>query len=325
MAAQGFPDRQAEKTKNPRRVRGGQKIASIERAGESWAGQRWLRLVETGSEPAVQAEGLSYATLGQTRSVSFASGVLVALVQGRAPRAYRVTIAIEAFAPELWERTLTAMGDHSRYAAKLLAGELPPSIEELFAPQGVHLHPSAPGELRVSCTCDRGRSEPGAWCKHVACAALVTADRLAENPWIIFTLRGIDREEILEHLRHARLTPASSDGSAPVYSPHVAALDALAKTPLEASLGHFWEPAGPIEHLNLTPEPPPVSHPLLRRLGQSPFEQSRFPLVGLLATCYDVVSGRVLSEAIGRGEGPDDGVVPASGDDEPWDDEADQG
>lgn len=324
MAAQGFPDRPVEKTKNPRRVRGGQKIASTERAGESWAGQRWLRLVETGSEPSAQAEGLSYATLGQTRSVSFASGALVALVQGRAPRAYRVTIAIDAFPADLWERTLSAMGDHSRYAAKLLSGELPPSIDELFAPQGVHLHPSGPGELRVSCTCDRGRAEQGIWCKHVACAALVTADRLAENPWIIFTLRGIDREEILEHLRHARLAPGSSDGSAPVYSPHVAALDVLAKTPLEASLGHFWEPAGPIEHLNLTPEPPSVSHPLLRRLGQSPFEQSRFPLVGLLATCYDVVSERVLSESAARGEGADD-EIPDSSVESVWDGEGGEG
>ena len=35
-------------------------------------------------------------------------------------------------------------------------------------------------------------------------------------------------------------------------------------------------------------------HPLLRRLGPSPFESSRFPFVGLLATCYDVISKAAL-------------------------------
>ncbi|MEO1583060.1 MAG: hypothetical protein AAFR96_00630 [Planctomycetota bacterium] len=294
----GYASRPAERTKNPRRVRGGHKIASTERASESWAGQRWLRLIESGVEPAVQAEALEYATLGQTRTLGFEPGRIIASVQGRAPRAYTVEIAIEPFSPELWDRILATMADQAKYAAKLLAGELPANIEELFAPLGVTLYPAELSDLTPACVCDEAKEDPGSWCKHAACVGLLTADRLAENPWLIFTLRGLDKDDLLERLRHSRLLPAAPDGSAPVYAPHVGAVEALAKSPIDGSLEQFWDIRGTLEHLQLAPEKPQVSHPLLRRLGQSPFEGSSFPLVGLLATCYDVISDAALpSEA----------------------------
>lgn len=293
----GYVSRPAERTKNPRRVRGGHRMSSTERASESWAGQRWLRLIESGVEPAIQAEALEYASLGQTRTLGFEAGKIVAAVQGRAPKAYQVEIAIEPFSPEMWDRILAAMTDQAKYAAKLLAGELPTNIEELFAPLGVHLYPSELSELTPTCNCDEAKESPETWCKHAACVGLLTADRLAENPWLVFTLRGLDKDELLERLRQSRLLPAAPDGSAPVYAPHVGAVEALAIPSLEDGLEQFWEVRGTLEHLHLTPEKPQVSHPLLRRLGQSPFEGSSFPLVGLLATCYDVISESVLKDA----------------------------
>jgi uncharacterized Zn finger protein len=270
----GYASRPAERTKNPRRVRGGHRV-----------------------EPAIQAEALEYASLGQTRTIGFESGQIVAGVQGRAPKAYRVTVELEPFSPEMWDTILATMSDQAKYAAKLLAGELPTNIEELFVPLGVHLYPPETAELKPTCTCDEAKESPEKWCKHAACVGLLTADRLAENPWLIFTLRGLDKDELLERLRQSRLLPAAPDGSAPVYAPHVGAVEALARVPLEQGLEQFWEIRGTLEHLHLTPEKPQVSHPLLRRLGQSPFEGSSFPLVGLLATCYDVISEAELREA----------------------------
>lgn len=295
MHAPQYHNRANERTKNPRRVRGGVKMPSTERASESWAGQRWLRLVESGASPTIQAEALEYASLGQTRSLSYEPGEIVALVQGRAPRAYRVKIQLGAFTESQWDGVLASMSDQARYAAKLLAGDLPTNIEELFAPLGLHLYPMDHAELVPSCTCDEAKADPKTWCKHATCAALLTADQLAQNPWLVFTIRGMEKSEVLERLQQSRLVPTSGDGSAPVYAPHVAAVEALSIQPLEESLGQFWEQPASLEHLHLTIEKPAVSHPLLRRLGQSPFEQSRFPLVGLLATCYDIISEQVLA------------------------------
>jgi hypothetical protein len=49
--------------------------------------------------------------------------------------------------------------------------------------------------------------------------------------------------------------------------------------------------------LDIPLSPPPVSHPILRRLGQSPFVNATFPLVGLLASCYDTISQAAKSKA----------------------------
>ncbi|MFI4893194.1 MAG: hypothetical protein ACIAQ0_07130 [Phycisphaerales bacterium JB058] len=304
-----FPRKPPEKTKHPRRVRSGIKVPSNERASESWAGQRWLRLIEAGATTDDQAEGLEYARLGQTRTLKIEPGKVAALVQGRLPKAYRVSLELDSFNTESWDRVINEMAQQARYTAKLLSGELPTTIDELFAPLGLHLFPLTEKDVKPSCTCEEPKSELG-WCKHSVCAALIVADRLAQDPWTIFSLRGIEREDLIEQLKHLRLLPGSGGGSAPVYSPHIEAVETIAAKPLEECLEHFWDPASGLEHLHLAPEKPDVSHPLLRRLGQSPFEGSRFPLVGLLATCYDVVSEQILTQEQAR-EGGEDGPDPA--------------
>jgi len=296
MQSPHFPKKPAEKTKNPRRVRSGLKVSSNERAAESWAGQRWLRLMEAGASHKVQVEGLEYAKLGQTRSIKIEPGTVNVLVQGRMPRAYRVTIELGSFDRPNWDKIIQEMAGQARYSAKLLSGELPTTIEELFAPLGLQLFPVQAADLKVSCNCDEPREEGSTWCKHSVCAAMVVADQLAQDPWIIFSIRGIQREDLVDQLRHLRLLPGSGDGSAPVYSPHIEAIEILPQKPLAECLEHFWEPASGLEQLHLTPERPAVSHPLLRRLGPSPFEGSKFPLVGLLQTCYDVVSEQVVAD-----------------------------
>lgn len=302
MQSPHFPKKPAEKTKNPRRVRSGMKVPSTERASESWAGQRWLRLIEAGASQDAQVEGLEYAKLGQTRSLKVEPGKVNVLVQGRMPRAYRVSIELGAFDRPSWDKIIQEMAGQARYSAKLLSGELPTTIEELFAPLGLQLFPIEAEDLKVSCNCDEPREEGSSWCKHSVCAAMIVADQLAQDPWIIFSIRGIQREDLVEQLKHLRLLPGSGDGSAPVYSPHIEAIEILPQKPLSECLDHFWDPSASLEQLHLTPERPAVSHPLLRRLGQSPFEGSRFPLVGLLQTCYDVVSEQVLADEQAAGE-----------------------
>src|SRR5690606_31706193 len=66
--------------------------------------------------------------------------------------------------------------------------------------------------------------------------------------------------------------------------------------PLEASIEDFWEAGPALESFETPLRKPEVSYALLRRLGPSPFTEGRFPLVGLLATCYNSVSRSALQE-----------------------------
>lgn len=291
MRLPGRPEPQP--TKHPRKVRGGVRIAR-ERSLDAWASQRWLRVMEQNADPEAQLEGLEYARLGQTRRFDLGPGLVDALIQGRMPRAYQTRLVLTPFTPGEIDSLMAAMADAAVYAAKLLSRELPPNIEDVFAPLGLRLFPATAGDIRVECTC-AGRPAPGAWCKHACCASHVVADRLASDPTLIFLLRGIPMDELAERLRQLRSRPDQSQGAIPVYTPH--APKSAGAVPLEESLTWFWDGREDLSTLDLPVEPPIVSHPLLRRLGSSPFQGARFPLVGLLATCFEVISNAAVKPA----------------------------
>jgi uncharacterized Zn finger protein len=287
----------------PRKVRGGIKLASATGAyPESWAAQRWLRLVEQAAPGESMVKGLEYATLGQTRSIAMEPGWIRGVVQGTVITAYKTSIGIPTLTHDQAEKVISAMVDQAVYAAKLLAGELPANIEDVFAPLGLRLFPVEPAELSTKCSC----REPQPWCKHACCLAYLVAERFTTDPFLIFTLRGLPREELLERLRQRRAVAAAGQGSVLVYSPLVPGVSDVQATPLEECVEGFWDAGPELAALNTPIQRPEVSHPLLRRLGPSPFGAGggRFPLVGLLATCYEVISDAVLKDQEGEEPAP---------------------
>jgi len=311
-----------QKPLKPRKVRGGIKLlSSTGRYPDSWPAQRWMRLVEQAAPGDAMVEGLGYATAGQTRRFGFDAGRIAGAVQGTNPAAYEVMMTLQPFTHEQTERVIASMIDQAVYAAKLLAGELPANIEDVFAPLGLKLFPVDPSEVVPTCSCRTRRMTsfgprppmtPGTtpstappplpviveptgpvspWCKHVCCIAYLAAERFTTDPFLIFTLRGLPREELLERLRQRRAAAGSGTGGAMVYSATVPGVSDKEPVPLEQCVESFWDSGPGLDHVDMPIEPPEVSHPLLRRLGPSPFGgPGRFPLVGLLATCYEVIS-----------------------------------
>ena len=303
-------------TASPRKVRGGLKLETkTDLAALAWAGQRWFRLVEDHAPNAALAEGVTYARGGQARSLAVHAGRVEARVQGRLPNAYNVDIRLPTFTHEQWEQATSAMTNEARFLAAVLSGEVPSTIEDLFAPLHLRLFPVGSADLTVSCNCGwwaqqalaYAKTMPapppgpitvpdGPWCKHVSCVMALLAERLSRDPFLIFELRGLAKEELLERLRQRRavIGAARAAGGAgrpvPAYVPRIPGVGEEPATPLEHLTSQFWRPARGLEDLDLSMDKPPASHVLLRRLGASPFDQARFPLVGLMATCYDVLA-----------------------------------
>jgi uncharacterized Zn finger protein len=344
-----FDPRFAKPTVNPRRVTGGIKLTPQKPGEASWVTQRWMRLVE-GVAPGDQlAEGLEYARLGQTRSLDVGPGTVASRVQGRMPRAYSVAVRLPTYTPEQWAPVIDAMVAQARYAATLLAGELPPNIEDLFIPCGLKLFPTDASDVATSCNCSvftgipipmvvprpspPPSAVPGApapapgpapapaevpaaidadspapsgprapavpWCKHVCCAMALVADRLAADPFLIFALRGLSPDDLVERLRQRRAvagTVRTAGVASPIYTQHLPGIADRTALPLDQCLSSFWAAGPELDDLDLPVEAPEVAHPLLRRMGASPFAGAKFPLVGLLATCYEVVTTSTVSD-----------------------------
>jgi len=320
--------------------------------GWNWGSARWIRLAETHAPGDQLAEGLEYARAGQTRSLEIAPGVITGRVQGRNIAAYHTSLRLPTFAHEQWEAVINAMNAQARYSASVLAGELPANIEDLFAPQSLKLFPTEAHELSLSCNCSvftgrvqesmsapaRGPDDVGIafqqqtpWCKHICCLMYLVAERLGQQPLVILSVRGMAEADLVERLRQHRAlaglqrSSGGPVGPTPVYVPHVPRTSGSpAAIPLAELADEFWLPADPdaLATLDMPIGKPEVTHPLLRRLGPSPFAGAKFPLVGLLATCYDVISEAAIKsaaapavDAISRLLGPDAAVN--SGDGEP--------
>lgn len=321
---------------HPRKVRGGIRLESRDGLPLAWAGQRWMRLAEDHAPNAAMTEGAEYARLGQTRSIQVMPGHISARVQGRMPAAYPVEIRLPVFTHEQWESVLAAMLEEARHLAGLLSGEVPAGIEDLFVPLHLRLFPQEPSDLAISCTCSRRASVPmyampdarpqteaataspaakpaadSPFCKHVCCVMAILAERLSRDPFMIFQLRGLAKEDLLERLRQKRAlaaakfkaTSASSGGTAgidrpvPAYSPRIPGIGEEPSPALELCTAEFWHTGPQLAELDLPLEKPEVSHVLLRRLGATPFSEGKFPLMGLLATCYEVIGERSLRES----------------------------
>lgn len=275
---------------NPKRVRGGVRLKRREGGPEAWTEQRVWRLVEQAADGDQLKEGLEYARGGQTRRIDYAGGKAEASVQGRRPRAYITRLSLPHFSPDDAARSIRALGEQSRFAAKLLAGELPPTIDDVFAPLGLSIFPADGEEFVLTCSC----KEEHRWCKHAVCVAALLAEKMAEDPFLVFEFRGIDKENLVEGLREQRSLGAAGPGPTPVYAAHVAGLSDTQPASLEDEAAHFWRSRPGAEFPSTAVETPEVSHPLLRRLGPSPFQESKFPLVGLLATCYDLIGEEAI-------------------------------
>jgi uncharacterized Zn finger protein len=183
------------------RVSGGIKAQSTRGAiGESWWSRRFLNVLESFALGSRLTRGRSYARRGQVLSLSVAPGTVSAVVQGSRPRPYDVEIELRAFDDATWLAVETALAEQAIFTARLLAGEMPAQIEEVFTAAGAPLFPTGAEQLDMSCSCP----DWGVPCKHVAATFYLLAEAFDADPFEILHWRGRDRATLLARLRALR-------------------------------------------------------------------------------------------------------------------------
>jgi uncharacterized Zn finger protein len=168
--------------------------------GETWWSERFVEVLEVIGMGNRLQRGRSYARKGQVISLDVDAGSATARVQGSRARPYRVRIGITAFGKLEWAKLEHALADNAWYTAKLLAGEMPEDIEDVFAGLGLPLFPASAGELSMDCSCPDSEVP----CKHLAAAFYLLAEAFDDDPFTILAWRGREREELLANLHAAR-------------------------------------------------------------------------------------------------------------------------
>lgn len=178
----------------PRRAKGGIKARSKRGAfGENWWAKRWNAVLESFNIGARLGRGRSYARRGQVLSIDVQPGVVIAEVQGSRRTPYSVLIEVETLSKAQWKKLAGTLGKQAIFAAKLMAGEMPPDIEDAFHAAGLSLFPERRVDLATECSCPDW-SNP---CKHIAAVYYLLGEEFDRDPFLIFKLRGIDRKELV--------------------------------------------------------------------------------------------------------------------------------
>jgi uncharacterized Zn finger protein len=290
----------------PRRVEGGIKAKSKRGAiGERWWSQRFISVLESHGMSGRLARGRSYARAGQVLDFALAQGKVTARVQGSRVRPYQVRIGVLPLTTAQWRRVAERLASQALFRAKLLAGEMPHEIEEVFADCGTPLFPASAGDLDMRCSCPDWEVP----CKHLAAVCYVLAEEFDRDPFAMLAWRGRGRDELLTALRRIQGGAGGPDGNADRAGPEGAAAAAAGRAgladldgsarPLAECLDTFWSPGlSPARLRALATGQAPAAPDLLLRMFPPPPVQIRGkPLADVLTPAY----GRLAAAPSGPG------------------------
>ena len=303
-----------EQPSRPREVDGGIKARSRRGSiGEQWWSRRFIAVLESFGMHGRLARGRNYARRGQIVEFALETGVVTARVQGSRPHPYRVRVKVLPLTTKQWRQVEQALASQALFRAKLLAGEMPPEIEQVFADCGTALFPRSLRDLEMSCSCPDWEVP----CKHLAATLYVLAEKFDDDPFLVLAWRGKGRDELLDRLR--RLTAATSQAGAPAGAPEIAEsvsappgsvlpgstppgsvtsgsvpsasvtalLGDVADPPLADCLDSYWSPGMSLARLRARPVTPATAPDLLLRSVEPPrIEVRGHDLAELLAPAY---------------------------------------
>jgi uncharacterized Zn finger protein len=273
----------------PIAVEGGIKARSKRGAiGEQWWSRRFIAFLESSAMGGRLQRGRAYARRGQVIEFSLHAGKVSARVQGSRPQPYRVSVTVRPLTVAQWRAVEARLASQALFRARLLAGEMPAEIEQVFTDCGAPLFPEPDRDLTMSCNCP----DWGVPCKHLAAVCYVLAEAFDDDPFAMLALRGKNRDDLLTELRGktagaAPVSPPASGHPAAGMSPAQALLADVTGAPLADSLADFWSPGLSQARLRALP-PNPVAPPdLLLRLASPPAVEVRGkPLPDVLMPAY---------------------------------------
>ncbi|MBA2748217.1 MAG: SWIM zinc finger family protein, partial [Tatlockia sp.] len=211
---------------------------------------------------------------------------------------YQVSLSLESFTEEQWGFVIETMSHRAFFAAKLLAGEMPQNIEEVFTSNGVSLFPFSLSDIRSKCSCP-DKANP---CKHIGAVYYQLGDRFSEDPFVLFQLRGSSKDKIIAALRQLRSN--SNTEEAPEINSNFAPNRSY--TP---NIAQFWRYDRPLDPNLVVIAPPVSSESILDVLGPIPLSidgtgNSNFDAtvseaaIAYLSNAYEQVSQKAAISAM---------------------------
>lgn len=169
-------------------------IVSAKRGiAQSWWGNAWCENLERYADFASRIErGKRYVRTGTVVDLNISKGKITARVQGRRKAPYKIDIHISPLKETQCQAIIKVCTSRIQNLESLVLGTFPDDLKELFVSE--HGLFPAPREISFQCSCP----DWAIMCKHVAAVLYGIGVRMDENPFLLFTLRGIDLDQFID-------------------------------------------------------------------------------------------------------------------------------
>jgi uncharacterized Zn finger protein len=179
-----------------KRVKQGQTVSPVVIEGRTivstfW-GKAWCTNLESYSDFENRLpRGRTYVRNGSVVDLKITKGRITALVSGS--ELYTVQIDIAALPPKAWQVVKELCAGKIGSLVELLQGKLSNAVMEAVTDRAEGLFPK-PKEIKMRCSCP----DYAGMCKHLAAVMYGIGNRLDSSPELLFELRGVDHQELIE-------------------------------------------------------------------------------------------------------------------------------
>lgn len=265
---------------------------------QAWWAEQFIHALGQFMEERRLARGKSYNSPKRIKEFNIEGHRIRAKIQGNrrafseedGSSTYLVKVDFSTIDPADWTLLLKKLGANAAWITKLLQGQVPESIESIFADEGFPLLPYSSDDFSTDCSCSDVESP----CKHVAGVFYRLSSMLEKNPILLFEWRGMPRDQLAKALEktdlgHALADQISEDDEQTLETQtHFYSQPELQAFDPRISLKKFWSmPASPE-----TQEKPrsgaKISALLIKKQGdRPPFWESKHSFVEAMEQVYE--------------------------------------
>jgi uncharacterized Zn finger protein len=149
--------------------------------------------------------GRTYVRNGSVCHLAISKGAIEAKVSGS--ELYTVKINIKTLPPKKWKELKARCSGQIGSLLELIQGKLSDHVMEVVTDRQEGLFP-LPKEISLKCSCP----DWAVMCKHVAAVLYGVGARLDTKPELLFTLRGVNHEELIRADAEKAVTAATARG-----------------------------------------------------------------------------------------------------------------
>ena len=245
----------------------------------TWWGQEFIQALEHISDDGRLSRGRAYVNNGKMTFFEIKDGIVAATVRGSINAYFGVykeplyitTIEFRPISAAQWAAAIALIASKASLISRLLLNEIPSNIEDSFKTLGLHLLPHGEKDFNAQCSCP----DYGNPCKHIAGVYYRIAAELDRDPFLLFELRGLSREDLHKELAKSPLGQALSaelqlsQGSLKPAESYYTKPTIVAAQAVER-LQDFWQGTKRLPQTMESPEKPLVAGIPVKKQGDYP-------------------------------------------------------